>query len=260
MKGYWAKLLENGLILAICTAFAYYLTYLRLGGALAAYALPAALVDIDVPDIIATMIDLVYKFWRVLVIPVLGLLVGRLFHSAEVTRLWRISILMVASVVFSLSLLGRFESANWILLSILLYAWVGALAKALLYGRGHPGLRAKWSHYLEKAACAKATDARVASGIGYLALAIAVMYVLSGAVREHAANEQLARQDFFVARDYENQIVVYENSTRYVLMARDGSALLPAYEVVRYDHIGKLDYMHTGVLAVPPIVAASVGQ
>ncbi len=260
MKGYWSKLLENGLILAICTGFAYYLTYLRLDGALAAYALPASLIEIDAPGIIAAMIDLIYKFWRVLIIPAVGLMVGRLFRSAEVTRLWRMSILMVAAVVFSLSLLGRFESTNWILLSILLYAWAGALIKALLYGRAHKGLRAKWAHYLDKAASAKATDQRVASGIGYLALAIAVMYVLSGAVKEHSANEQLARQAFFVARDHENQVVVFENSTRYVLMARDGSALLPAYEVVRYDHIGKLDIVNTGALTVPPVVAASAGQ
>jgi hypothetical protein len=77
------------------------------------------------------------------------------------------------------------------------------------------------------------------------------MYVLSGAVVEHAALVQLGREDYFIAADYDNQAVVYEDDTRYILMARDGARLNPVYEVVRYDHIGTLDYVHTGVLALP---------
>ena len=102
MKAYWPKLLENGLMLALLTGMAYYLTYLRLDGSLAAYALPDELVEIDAPDIIATLIDLIYKFWRVLTIPVFGLIIGKAFKDAEIVRLWRFSIVMVTSVVFSI--------------------------------------------------------------------------------------------------------------------------------------------------------------
>ncbi|HNW87684.1 MAG TPA: hypothetical protein PLP25_00645 [Candidatus Limiplasma sp.] len=251
MKAYWPKLLENGIILALLTGTAYYLTYLRLDGSLAAYALPDELIEIDAPDIIATMIDLVYKFWRVLIIPVIGLMLGKLFKDAEIIRLWRFSIVMVTSVVFSVSLLNRFEAKNWILLGIIGFAWGEALVKTLLYGRADHGLRAKWESYRQKAASAKEINERMASGLGYLAVMIAVLSVLSGAVMEHAATVQLDREDYFVARDYGDQVVVFQNGTCYALMARDGNELLPAYEMVRYDHIGKLDYVHTGVLSLP---------
>ena len=251
MKAYWPKLLENGLMLALLTGMAYYLTYLRLDGSLAAYALPDELVDIDAPDIIATMIDLIYKFWRVLIIPVVGLMIGRFFHDAQIIRMWRFSFLLVSAVVFSVSLVNRFESKNWILLGIMLYEWVEALAKTLVYGKAAHGLRAKWAAYRQKAEAGREINARVASGLGYIAVCIAVLYVLSGAVMEHAANAQLAREDYFVAADYGDQVVVFENGTRYVLMAKDGTQLLPSYQIVRYDHIGQLRYVHTGVLTLP---------
>lgn len=251
MKQYWPKLLENGLILAFLTGVAYYLTYLRLDGSLAAYALPDELIEIDAPDIIATLIDMIYKFWRVLIIPAFGLLIGKLFKDAEIIRLWRFSIVMVSSVVFSVSLLNRVEGKNWILLSIMGFAWVEALVKTLMYGKASKGLHAKWESYRQKSEAAKEINTRMASGLGYLAVTIAIMYVLSGAVMEHAATAQLNREDYFVAKDYNNQVVVYENGTRYVLMSRDGNSLLPAYEIVRYDHIGQLDYVYTGVLSLP---------
>ena len=251
MKAYWPKLLENGLLLALFTGVAYYLTYLRLYGALAAYALPMELIDIGVPDIIATLTDMIYRFWRVLIIPVAGLLLGRLLHEAELVRLWRFSIVMVSAVWFSVSLLGRFEAKNWILLCIMAFEWAEALAKALFHGRGVRGLAAKWARYRQKADAAREVNGRMASALGYAAVGIALMYVLSGAVVEHAAMAQLGRADYFIAADYENQAVVYEDETRYVLMALDGTRLTPAYEVVRYDHIGTLNYVHTGTLTLP---------
>ncbi len=251
MKTYWPKLLENGIMLAMITGIMYYLTYLRLDGSLAAYALPDELIEIDVPDIIATMIDLVYKFWIVLIIPAFGLTLGKLFKDAEIMRLWRFSIVMMTSVVFSISLLNRFEARNWILLGIMGFAWGEALAKTLLYGRADHGLRAKWASYRHKTETAKEGNERLASGLGYIAVMIAVMSVLSGAVMEHAAIEQVNREDYFVATDYGEQVVVFQTGTCYVLMAREGSKLLPTYEIVRYDHIGKLDYVHTGVLSLP---------
>ncbi len=77
---------------------------------------------------------------------------------------------------------------------------------------------------------------------------------------EHAATTQLNREDFFIARDYDDQVVVYENEKCYVLMARDGHSLLNAYEIVRYDHIGKLDYVHTGCSACRAITRLSTGS
>ena len=251
MKEYWSKLLENGIILAVVTGVAYYLTYLNLDGVLAAYALPDEFIEIDAPDIIATLIDLVYKFWGVLMIPAFGLLLGRVIKNAEFVRLWRFSIVMLTSVVFSISLLNRFESKCWILLGIMLFEWAELLMRTMAYGRGVKGLRAKWDKYLQREKTAPKTNERVAMGIGYLAVTIAVMYVLSGAVMEHAATEQLNRTDYFVARDYDDKVMIFDNGKSYVLMARNGSALLPNYEVVRYDHIGKLDYVHTGVLTLP---------
>ena len=251
MKPYWSKLLENGIMLAIITGAAYYLTYLCLDGALAAYALPDDLIEIDVPDIIATMIDLIYKFWPVLIIPALGMLVGNAFKDSELVRLWRFSIVMLTAVVFSISLLNRFEASNWILLGIMLFEWAEALMQILTNSKEQKGLRAKWINNTQTVTTAKKTNERVALGIGYVAVIIAVLYVLSGAVMEHAALTELNREDFFVARDYDNKVVVFESGKVYVLMARDGSTLQPNYEVVRYDHIGKLDYVHTGVLALP---------
>ncbi|MDD3212998.1 MAG: hypothetical protein PHY64_04965 [Eubacteriales bacterium] len=251
MKDYWSKFLENGVILAFFTGVAYYLTYLRLDGALAAYALPDELIEIDAPDIIATLIDLIYKFWPVLMIPALGLMIGRMYKDAEIVRLWRFSIAMVTAVVFSVFLVNRFESKNWILLGIMLFEWAETAFKMLVQSKAQKGLRAKWTNYRQAAQPSHRINERMAVGIGYLAVAIAVMYVLSGSVMEHAATTQLNREDYFVARDYNDQVVVYENDKCYVLMARDGDALTNSYEIVRYDHIGKLDYVHTGVLSLP---------
>jgi hypothetical protein len=256
MKAYWQKLLENGLILALLTGVAYYLTYLRLNGSLVAYALPDELVEIDAPDIIATVIDLVYEFWLVLIIPVFGLIIGRRFKDPEIIRLWRFSIVMVASVAFSLLLLNRWEGKNWILLGTMGFEWAEALLKTFLYGRGKKGMSAKWAVYRQKIEVSKETSGHVALGIGYLAVSIAVMYVLSGAVMEHSASEQTTRENYFIASDYNGQVVVFENGKQYVLMARDGNRLLPSCEIVRYDHIGKLNYVHTGVLSLPDAYSA----
>ncbi|NLI21941.1 MAG: hypothetical protein GX418_10395 [Clostridiales bacterium] len=257
MKAFWSKFLESGIILALLTGIAYYLTYLYLDGSLAAYALPDELVEIDAPDIISTLIQLMYRFWGVLMIPAFGLMLGRLIQDVELTRLWRFSIVMVSAVVFAVQLVQRFEQTNWILLGIMVFEWLEALLKTLAHGRGRKGLRAKWKGYWEQRSPAGQVNERVALSIGYLAVTIAVMYVLSGAVMEHAAIARLQRESFFIARDYENQVVVFENSKCYVLMAREGNQLTNAYQVVRYDHIGRLDYVHTGVLTTPekyPIV------
>jgi hypothetical protein len=251
LKPYLSKLLENGIILAMITGIAYYLTYLSLNGTLIAYALPNELIEIDIPDIIATLIELIYKFWQVLIIPAIGLIVSRMWKDSEIMRLWRFSIVMVSVVVFSVSLLNRFEPNNWILLSIMLYEWAEAFVRMFVHGKNEKTLRAKWESYRETIETAKKTNERLALGIGYLAVTIAVMYVLSGAMMEHAAVTELQREDYFVARDYDDQVVIYENDKCYVLMARDGNTLLPSYEIVRYDHIGKLDYVHTGVLMLP---------
>lgn len=251
MKPYWSKLLENGIILAMVTGVAYYLTYLCLDGALVAYALPDELIEIDIPDIIATLIDLIYKFWQVLIIPAVGLVVSKMWKDTEIIRLWRFSIVMVTAVVFSVSLLNRFEPNNWILLGIMLFEWAESFFKMLVHGKKEKTLRAKWESYRQTIETAKKVNERVALGIGYLAVTIAVMYVLSGAVMEHSAVTELSREDYFVALDYGNRVVVYENGKCYVLMEKDGDTLLPSYEIVRYDHIGRLDYVHTGVLKLP---------
>ena len=251
MKATWSKLLENGIILAVITGIAYYLTYLNLNGVLVAYALPDELIEIDVPDIIATLVDLIYKFWQVLMIPAIGLLMSKLWKSPEIIRLWRFSIVMVTAVAFSIALLNRFEANNWILLGIMGYEWAEMVIRMMTQGKGQKGLRAKWESFQAKEVTESKGSDRVALGIGYLAVTIAILYVLSGAVMEHAALEELQREDYFVARDYGDQVVIYETDKVYVLMARDGDALVPAYEMVRYDHIGKLDYVHTGVLQLP---------
>lgn len=251
MKEYWSKLLENGIILAFLTGMAYYLTYLYLDGSLAAYALPDELVEIDAPDIIATLIGLIYKFWQVLMIPAFGLVLCRMCKDAEIIRLARFSIVMITAVVFSVLLLDRFEAKNWILLGIMLFEWVEAFLKMMAHGKNVKKLSEKWAKYREKTQDNHKINERMALGIGYLAVTIAVLYVLSGAVMEHSATVQLNREDYFVAKDYDDKVVVFENGKCYVLMARDGGDLLPSYEIVRYDHIGKLDYVHTGVLTPP---------
>ena len=260
MKEYWSKLLENGIILAFFTGVAYYLTYLMLAGSLDAYALPDDFVDIDAPDIISTLTYLVYQCWQVLIVPAVGLLIGRRWKDSATVRLWRFSIVMVSAVAFCTSLLGRFEAKNWILIGIMLFEWFEAFVMALILGKDQPRFRDKWARYLQKTEGSKAINERMASGIGMVAVIIAVMYVVSGAVTEHSAVTQLNRKDFFVARYYDDQVVVFENDTRYVLMAREGNKLQPSYEVVRYDHIGKLDYVHTGILTMPDVDAAETAS
>lgn len=251
MKPYLSKLLENGIILAIVTSIVYYLTFLSLNGVLTAYALPDELIEIDVPDIIDTLVDLIYMFWHVLIIPAVGLIVSKMWKNPEIIRLWRFSIVMVTAVVFSVALLDRFEAKNWILLGIMMYEWAEAFVKMMLHGKHEKTMNEKWAKYLTKLERAKTTHERVAIGIGYLAVTIAILYVLSGAVMEHAALTQLNRENYLVARDYGDKVLIYENDKAYVLMARDGNTLLPEYQIVRYDHIGRLDYVHTGILSLP---------
>ena len=209
MKPTWSKLLENGIILAVITGTAYYLTYLSLNGVLEAYALPDELIEIDVPDIIASLVDLIYKFWQVLMIPAVGLILGKIWKSPEIIRLWRFSIVMTTAVVFSIALLNRFEANNWILLGIMAYEWAEMLMHVLVHGKNQTGFQAKWSSYIHKEVPEKKGSERVALGIGYLAVIIAIVYVLSGAVMEHAALEQLHRENYFVARNYQDQVVVF---------------------------------------------------
>lgn len=75
--------------------------------------------------------------------------------------------------------------------------------------------------------------------------------MLSSAVTENSESAQLTRENYFITSDYNEQIVVFENGKQYMLTARDGNQLLASYEIVRYDHIGKLNYVHTGVLSLP---------
>jgi hypothetical protein len=132
------------------------------------------LISIGVPDIIATLTDMIYRFWNVLIIPAIGFMLCRFFREAELVRLWRFSIVMVSAVWFSVSLLGRFEPKNWILLAIMAFEWAEALVKALFHGRAVRGLPAKWAHYRQKAEAGREINGRIASALGYIAVGIAL--------------------------------------------------------------------------------------
>lgn len=249
MKQYLEKFLESGLVMAAVMGLLYYLTYLMLYGALKAYALPDDLIDIGIPDIIATLVNLIYDFWPVMLVPVFGLLLTKGVHDAELLRLARFTMLLLTCVAFSIALTERFELDNLILLGICVFEWLESVTKALVRGGKQRSFIEKWGVSAEIEA--NKTDAgKTISGIAWIALAIAVMFVLSNSVMEHAVNQERARETYFMAEDYDNKLVVFQNDSQYVLMERKGDKLLPAYELVQNESIGGLHSIHTGKLTL----------
>ena len=249
MKTYLGKLLESGAALAAAMGTLYFLTYLRLNGILAAYSLPDELVSIDVPDIIATLRELVMNFWAVLCVPGLALLFIRRVRDEKLMSLLRLTIVLATAVTFSVSLEKRFNMENLILIGICAYEWCEALIRVIINGKGERGLKAKWRAASDSAP-ERGDSVKAASAIGWFALGIAVVFVLSGSIMEHFAAQELNREWYFVAEDYDNRVVVFQNDDQYILMERSNTVLNPKYEVVHYRKIGKLSYENLGYLTL----------
>lgn len=209
--------------------------------------------DIDIADIIATLLELVYKFWAVLIIPALGLMLCNRLKSSEARRVALMTILMASAVAFSVALVERFDLNNLILIGICVFEFCELFVKTMIHGKNETGIRQKWRAYNEYEKKSRTVSKLAASGVGWLAVVISLLFVLSGDIMEHFAKQELERDWYFVSQDYEGEIVVFQNDDQYVLMTREGDALQPEYRIVPFWNIGNLTYEHTGVLelAVP---------
>lgn len=281
----WAdKLLENGLALAIAMGLVYAVSYFYLAGWLDAYLLPDEFMEIGLQEMISVVYTIIYSAWPVLILPWLVTLFSGKVHDPQLTYLIKLTTCLLALVLFSVSILHRFININWILLGIIIFEWTESVMKPLIHCRTVKGFTAKWQAFykkeeqeeqlfesLEKSSdkdketpelqeqqqtlSGKIMGQRLGSLVAWIALVVAVLFVLVQTMDSKGREDALNREDFFIAKEYNDMAVVFQTDARFILMERDGSQLSSNYIVVEnnggVDSCGELRYEHTGKLLPP---------
>lgn len=278
------KLLESGLLLAIAAGITYALSYFYLAGWLDVYFMPDEYMDIGVQEMISALYKVIYSAWPVLCLPALVIIFSGKIKDSRISYLISLSTGLLSVVAFSISMLKRFESINWILIIIVLFEIAESVVKPLLYCSDRTGFKEKWNAYysrenedadelekLEKADVStmegpaysefkkkqqalsgKVMAAKMASVLAWTALTIAIVLVVVKTMGAAGAEDAMARENYFVSDDNPNYVIVFQTENIFVLMEKEGSQLTDKSLILRtFDSVGHFTYTHTGKL-IPP--------
>lgn len=247
MNKYMSKLLESGLVAAIVMCVAYLLTYFNLAGMVSAFNLPIELVEIDIPSIIRTLYKVVMNAWLLLPIIALLAIAESKLNNRELIGTIKFSAALLCIVLFTVFVIQRLLLWDWLLIGLIAYIWAKRLLIALITQRDKKGLRAKWLAAFDDSEDKSDAHAKVDS-IYAVCILICALYFCSQTMYYYGVDEVRDDTWHFIARDYDDSVVVFQSEWRYVVMERDGDTLKPSYQVVRFDELGTLDYVETGKL------------
>jgi hypothetical protein len=278
------KLLESGLMLAIAMGMAYALTYFYLAGWLDVYFMPDEYMDIGIQEMITAIYKVVYSAWPVLILPGIALLFSTKIKDSQIAFLVSLTTGLLCVVAFSVSMLHRFESINWVMIGIIGFELVESISKPLIFCRDKGSFKEKWKTYyareeadsdeLErlKKADVSAMDAseyhdfeekrqklsgrvmatKLGSILAWTALTVAILLVVVKTMGAAGAEDAMARENYFVSDDYPGYVIVFQTEDIFVMMERDGDQLTDNSLILRhYDPVGHFTYTHTGILLPP---------
>ncbi len=248
MSKVFSKFLESGLVAAVVMGVAYLLTYFNMAGMWAAYDLPSYLVDIGIPDIIETIYEVAINAWSLVpMVFVVCWLVAKL-KNKELIRNIYVTTAIAGIILFTVVVLGRFLTINWILVGILVFMWGRRAVLLAVKQRDVKGIRAKWCAQFPNE---KGTEsARALTTVATVCLVVCGLYYACQTMYYYGIEDTQSEEWHYLARDHDNMVVVQNAGFNYVMVEYDGDCLGHNYEFASTFDVGRLEYVNTGVLEV----------
>lgn len=284
MKKVLQMLLKNGLFLAIITALGYLFAYFYLKGFYSYYGLPMTLINISIPLIINSIL-IVFTMTVLLLFGVNAILsiLNMLFSLHPYFLKWlRVSITL-GFLLLAFELLKKTGVISYIIISIIIAIWIFAFLYLIKYRKIKP-----WSKKLDKAnegienlfifgktqetksddvsSCKSPLLKKAISSIQVLlglAIIILILQSVIGVIfTEYGSLNASNKREYYVAVDYDNEIIVYQDNDKFILLPYDNETnkFTLSYRIVTLENIGTIKSIILAEVSFPKVQTQSISD
>lgn len=262
MKKMFNTILENGIVISLFIGLAYLFAYQYQKGKLSYYGVPLSYVDLSLVSVIEisfTILTVLY-FAIIYLRPILD--ASRDAKSYHSIRTINVSIWFVVMLSINFTIVKKFNVSLAVILIMFICFLIYALVAPLVSIREKIQYSEKWTRYSEKAQ-KNAIEEYESNEKGYYFILrnkiMKLTLLLCGIVflcsMFSIAGKENAKDTttFYVANDYNDKIIVHNNSDYYVLMELENNKLLDTYQIVPSNEIGTITMKETGPLLITDI-------
>lgn len=256
MKKILEKLTENGIIVSIFLGFAYLFAYNYHKGILDYYNIPLIYIDLNIANIIEMFVGIItFLYTLYLVLSIITDCIPRIKTYIGKQVLF-ITIAFFIILVFHLVFFEDLLYIGLFVVAFCLYICV-TLLRPIVTVKGKMKYREKWfeaSKKIQSEALEEKENIekmhlypyrRLIKIIGLVVcLVMLLCNTLDSAGKSYAKNIE----DYYVAIDYNNKVIVHCTDDYYILMERNKNQLSNSYQVVPTSEIGTISLMHIGKL------------
>ena len=259
MKKFFSVLVENGIIASVALGISYLLSYYYQKGKLDYYGVSMTYVDFSLPSIVAIFaIALTICYSAILFMnPILYLAIGT--RDYRMIKIW--TMLIGLAIVFGTEsvLMSSFPIISSAFLVLLLIYIFIEIILTIVKVKENCSFSQKWKKYSahqlnrdkkESADTATGTFSGVNKKIQRVYLVVAMVFFLSLMFQFAGSHYAQSCTEYYIAKDYENKVVVHNTQEYYILMERDGEYLIRNYEIVPASEIGNICFEQTERLKV----------
>ncbi len=262
MKKMFNTILENGIVISLFLGLAYLFAFQYQKGKLSYYGIPLSYVDLSLESVIEISFTILMVLYSIFLFlrPILD--ISKDAKSYHATRLINISIYFVIMFSINLSIIKKFNISLAIIIAMYIGFFVYALVAPLVSIREKIQYSEKWTRYSEKAQ-KNAIEEYESNEKGYYFILrnkiVKLTLLLCGIVflcsMFSIAGKENAKDTttFYVANDYNDKIIVHNNSDYYVLMELENNKLLDTYQIVPSNEIGTITMKKLGKLLIADI-------
>ena len=258
MKDSFKRIFENGIIVSVLLGLAYLFAYIYQKGILSYYKVPLVYINLGIGDIVEifiTIVGVVY-FFAIFAKPILDTVSGDLYQSKKLVFAL---LFFCAFVALNMVIIQRITPVMIIAIGLFIVYVAANLISPLFHTKGKMPYREKWERYSKKREEIATIEANAIKysrfkgfrkaliNLGFTAsviVLIAALYNTAGI--DYAQN----CEEYYIAKDYSNQVVVYCTSEYYVLMDEIDGILQNKYQIVPAAEIGTLTLEHIGELSI----------
>ncbi len=262
MKKVFSTILENGIIISLFIGLAYLFTYQYQKGKLSYYGIPLSYVDLSLGSVIEISFIVLMVLYSMVIFlrPILE--ASKEARSYAATRLINVSICFAIISTMNYAIVKKFNASLATILIMYVVFLIYTFFAPLLLIKEKISYSEKWKKYSENVR-EKAIEEEKSHEKGHYSIfrknLMKFALLISGIVflcsMFGMAGKENAKDTttFYIANDYQNKIIVHNNSDNYILMELENNKLLDTYQIVPSNEIGTITIKEIGKLLIADI-------
>lgn len=257
MKNLVKKIFENGLIISIFSGFAYLLTYHYQKGILSYYKIPLIYIDLNITNIIEMLVYILtfLYIFHFIILLIVDNVPKIQTHKGKQLLFFTIAYFIWA-ILFLVLFKDNYDTIILITALYLIYVIITVISPAIII-KGKKPYSEKWIEASKKSQNNEIKEQEFKSKmhfypysklISLIGVIVCITMALCNTFTSAGKNHAEKIEEYYIAIDYNNKVVVHYTNDYYILMECTDNVLSNSYQIVPASEIGNITLQNTGQL------------